>query len=69
MSDWRFHCEKLLERLSSGGLRQCCEGIGYWSTAEPLPRDGLMPIVKARGSVTGVIVYLYMRAGPAMVAI
>lgn len=69
LSDWCFHCEQPLVRLRHGGLRQCCEGMGYWSTAEPLPRDNLMPIVKARGSVTGVIVYLYMRVGPSMVAI
>jgi len=58
VSDWCATCEKPLERLSHGAYRRCCEG-NYWSTYEPLPRDNLRRIIRARGTVTGVMVWLY----------
>jgi uncharacterized protein YdaU (DUF1376 family) len=57
-TDWCADCEKPLERLEHGDYRLCCRGR-YWSTREPSPRDRLVPIIRARGTVTGVLVTLY----------
>lgn len=61
MSDWCGTCEKPLVQLSHGAYAECCGGRAYWSTHEPLPRDNLMPIISARGTVTGVKVWYYER--------
>lgn len=56
--DWCADCEKPMVRLPHGAYQYCCRGR-YWSTQEPLPRDSLFPIIRARGTITGVLVWLY----------
>lgn len=58
MPDWCATCERSLERLPHGAYRRCCHGL-YWSTHPNHPSDNLVRVRAARGTVTGVLVYLY----------
>ena len=61
MTDWCGLCEKPLKQLSHSAYAECCGGKFYWSTFAPVPRDNLILARKAKGTITGVIVYLYKR--------
>lgn len=39
LPDYCAQCGTALEQLDHGGRKQCCNGLGYWSTVVPLPED------------------------------
>lgn len=44
--DHCIECSKGLTVLPNGAWLRCCNGLGYWSELQPIPRDNWYPVIR-----------------------